>query len=295
MSGREGLVFRQDYFDDAAGWAALKQLLIDIFNVDISPLDRLGGHDPTSFPSAYFDAAGRCVANLSAFSMPLVINGHPVKAAGWQSGAVRPEYRGLGLYRELIAATLAWCDNQGYEAIVLYTDKPGLYERYGFRIVPQYSFPGSPPPSLPDRQPVARDLHLENDLGLVQTVLSGRTPVSRRLAVVDQSRLFPLNCLLQESVRLSALRHDSVIVAWRRPEPGLFELLDVVGPEIPTLAEILAEIGQQPERVESCIPSDLLDWDSPAVANTGSLVFMMRAPDELLPADPSCLSPLADF
>nr|WP_237351704.1 GNAT family N-acetyltransferase [Rhizobium sp. ACO-34A] len=158
---RAGLFFRQDYFDDPAGWSAIKTLLIDIFNVDITALDGLGGHDRTSFPSAYFDGDGRCIANLSAFSMPLMIDGRAIKAAGWQSGAVRPEYRGRGLYQDLIRITLDRCEEQDLEAIVLYTDKPGLYAPHGFRILPQYSFKG-PVPAIsgtPPSGPPARYKH----------------------------------------------------------------------------------------------------------------------------------------
>lgn len=294
MSGRQGLIFRQDYFDDPAAWQALKELLIDIFNVDIGPLDRLGGHDRTSFPSAYFDADGQCVANLSAFSMPLVINGRPVKAAGWQSGAVRPDYRGRGLYRALMEITLKRCEQQGFEAIVLYTDKPGLYEPHGFRVVPQYSFKG-PTPRRRVNMPKAIDLNIEIDIDLIRRLLAHRSPVSRRLAVADQARLFLLNCVLIEGVRLSLMADQATIIAWRLSGEGVFELLDLVGTALPDMGEILSALDLAPLEIECLVPPDRLSWDCQAVADTGSLVFMMRAPDELLPAEPSCLSPLADF
>lgn len=90
----ERLTLRQDYFDDPAALQALADLLHDVFGIDITLQNRLGGPDPSSMPFGYFDEAGRCVANLSAFSMPLVIEGRVVRAAGFQSGAVRPEFRG---------------------------------------------------------------------------------------------------------------------------------------------------------------------------------------------------------
>ncbi|NVP54759.1 hypothetical protein [Mycoplana rhizolycopersici] len=54
-SDRAGLIFREDYFDDPAGWAAVKALLVDVFGVDVKPLDRLGGPDRTLMSSAWFD------------------------------------------------------------------------------------------------------------------------------------------------------------------------------------------------------------------------------------------------
>ena len=86
-----GPTFRQGYFSDPAAWAGLVALLQDTFGIDVGIQDRFGGPDPTSMPFGYFDEAGACVANFSAFSMPVVIEGRLVKAAGFQSGAVRPK------------------------------------------------------------------------------------------------------------------------------------------------------------------------------------------------------------
>lgn len=295
MSGRarEGLIFRQDYFDDADGWAALKALLVDIFDVDVSPLDHLGGHDRTSFPSAYFDNDGRCIANLSAFSLPLVINGREVKACGWQSGAVRPDYRGRGLFQDLIRASLQHGEDRGYEATLLYTSKPGLYEPHGFRIVPQFRFVGVASRSKP-HVPPARKLDLRSDLPLIRQALDSRTPVSRRLAVLRQSEMFLLNCHMMPDLSLSLLDTGAVI-AWQISENGVFELMDIVGNDMPTMAEILAALDFAPVSITSFVPPDRLDWPCDAMPDDGDGVLMMRAPEELFPAEPGCLSPMAAF
>jgi hypothetical protein len=85
-----GLTFRQDNFGDPSGWAALVSLLQDIFGIDVGPLQRLGGPDPTSMPFGWFDAEGELAANISVFALPFVFDGRIVNAAGLQSGAVRP-------------------------------------------------------------------------------------------------------------------------------------------------------------------------------------------------------------
>ena len=71
----DGLTFRQDYFGDPAAWDALVALLKDTFDIDIGPLQALGGPDPTSMPFGWFADDGTLAANLSAFAMPLVLNG----------------------------------------------------------------------------------------------------------------------------------------------------------------------------------------------------------------------------
>ena len=142
---RDNLIFRQDYFDDPAGWQAITALLGDIFGVDISPLDRFGGHDRSNLASAFFDAEGICIANLSAFSMPLMIDGRIVRAGAWQSGAVRPAYRGQGLFRDLIHIRLSAARRQASRCWCSIPTSPAFMR-------PMASWPSHSFPSLDRRQ-----------------------------------------------------------------------------------------------------------------------------------------------
>lgn len=297
MSDRAGLVYREDFFADRGGWAALKDLLDDVFGIDLSPLDRLGGPDPSSMPSAYFDVAGRCVANFTAFSMPLMIDGRMVKAAGLQSGAVRKEYRGRGLFRDLIRRTLERCEADGFQAIALYTDKPALYERYGFAIVPQHRFCGPAPVVPAGSDPTARrlDRHDGADLALLQRLLREREPVSQRFAVCAQATMFLVNALFLDCLTLSHMPAEDAVIAWRAGNDGTFELLDVVAAKVPPLVTTLQALGVRPARIEVAFPPDRLDWQGNALAETGDLRFMMRSKAGLLPSGPGRLSPMAEF
>lgn len=298
MTGdRAGLSFREDYFDEPGGWAAVKALLLTVFDVDVSPLDRMGGRDRTLMSSAWFDGSGRCVANLSAFAMPLVIDGRPVNAAGLQSGAVLPEYRGRGLFRDLVRRLLQRCEERGFEAMVLYTDKPGLYEPHGFVTVPEHRFVG-PAPAPVDTTPTCRRLDIadERDLSLLRGLLEERAPVSQRFSVRRNTQTFLLNTALVEDVTLSLLPAFPAVVAWRHErESGVFTLLDVVGTRIPTLAAILQALGLQPRSVEIMFPPDLMEWEGEVIAEEQDLRFMLRGRSGLAPTDPVRLSPMAEF
>ena len=204
----DGLRLRSGYFHDRAAFQALADLLRETFGIDIGQLDRLGGPDPSAVPFGYFDEAGRCVANFSAFSMPLLVGDRVVRAAGYQSGAVRPEYRGRGLYRDLMRRAFGWAEAAGFELGILLTDKPALYEPYGFRVVEQHVFHGPAPEKTPAKECHSLSIADDKDVLLMRSLLAERVPVSNRFAVAGHSREFLLKACFDPAIRLSHLRQD---------------------------------------------------------------------------------------
>lgn len=295
MTGSPELVFRANYFGDPAALQALAALLDDTFGIDVTILDRLGGPDPTGVPFAWFDASGTCIANISAFSMPLVINGNFTRAAGLQSGAVRPDFRGRGLFRSVMDAALDYCDGEGFEAVTLLTDKPTLYERYGFRTLAQHRFAGPTPAG--GRAHATRQLDMANDadVTLLRRLLNGRRPVSDRFAPLRQVEMFLFNAALMPDLRLDVLEEDGAVIAWQQGEDGSFELFDVAGAQIPALADIIASLRLTPSKIRVHFAPDHLDWNGKAIADEGDMVLMLRGAEGLLPQKPFALPPMAEF
>lgn len=296
-TGGEGLKLRIGYFDDRRSFRALADLLRDIFDIDIGLLDGFGGPDPTSMPFGYFDAAGRCVANFSAVSMPLIIGGRPVRAVGYQSGAVRPDYRGRGLYRDLMRRAFAWSHEQGFELGLLLTDQPALYHPYGFRSMPQHAFRG-PTPAATRAAAGARALSAEDtdDIHLVRRLLAGREPVSTIFAIAGHTVEFLLNASFDPDVRLSHLPHYDAVVAWKVVDDA-FRLLDVVAAEVPPLAGIVGALDVKQTEMLVCFPPDRIDWPEGRPAPYAGACELMIAPmrSAALPAGPFMLSPMAEF
>ncbi|MGO7974682.1 GNAT family N-acetyltransferase [Rhizobium ruizarguesonis] len=291
-----GLTFRQDYFGDPAGWAALVCLLKDIFGIDIGPLQQLGGPDPTSMPFGWFDAEGELAANISAFALPFVLNGRIVHAAGLQSGAVRPPWRGRGLYRDVTVKALDWCEEQGFEAVILYTDKPSLYEPYGFHTIPLHRYEGAAPAPSASAAP-ARPLLPTNaeDLALLQALLKRRSPVSTSLAVTVNAAMFLINTRLDPDIRISFLEEKQAVIAWKIDEAGRFSLLDVVAVEIPPLAVILGGLEITPASVEVLFRPDKLGWEGAPQPLESGTRLMLRGLGDATPDFPAMLSPMAEF
>ncbi|MHC2217428.1 GNAT family N-acetyltransferase [Rhizobium leguminosarum] len=290
-----GLTFRQDYFGDP-GWAALVCLLKDIFGIDIGPLQQLGGPDPTSMPFGWFDAEGELAANISAFGLPFVLNGRIVHAAGLQSGAVRPAWRGRGLYRDVTVKALDWCEKQGFEAVILYTDKPSLYEAYGFRAIALHRYEGpAPDPSSSVARARPRLPTTADDLALLQSLLKRRSPVSTSLAVTVNAAMFLINTQLDPDIRISLLEDRQAAIAWKMDEAGRFSLLDVVAADIPSLAAILGGLEIAPASVEVLFRPDKLGWDSVPQPLESGTRLMLRGLGHATPDFPAMLSPMAEF
>jgi predicted N-acetyltransferase YhbS len=292
-----GLQLKTGYFGDRQAFLALADLLQDTFDIDIRLLDRLGGPNASSMPFGYFDADDRCVANFSAFSMPLIINGRTVSAVGYQSGAVRPEYRGQGLYRDLMRRAFAWAETQDFELGILLTDKPALYEPYDFRIIQQHAFHGEPAWATAPVEP-ARPLSLDNpdDVDLVQRLVAGRQPVSTMFAVEGRGIEFLLNAYFDSDIRLSHLGSHNAVVAWKHVD-GRLHLLDVVAECMPPLSVILAALAVETSGLTVCFTPDRLEWpDGQPVTYQGIcelMVCSMRATG-FSPVE-GMISPLSEF
>lgn len=290
-----GLTLRSGYFGDRASFLALAGLLKDTFEIDIALLDRFGGPDMSAMPFGLFDDTGRCVANFSAFSMPLVVDGRIVRAAGYQSGAVRPEFRGRGLYRDLMDMAFAWSDEQGFEAGILITDKPELYRRYGFESVPQHFFRGPMPATRASEEPRPLSLGDATDLALATRLLEARADVSQRFAARRQSKTFLLNACFDPDVRLSHLAGADAVVAWKQEDDTL-RILDVVAATLPALGVITGALRSDAGHVEVLFPTDRLDWEGEAVPYQGSCDLMIRPrAGNPVPSAPFMLAPMADF
>jgi GNAT superfamily N-acetyltransferase len=290
------LTFKQNYFAHPADFQGLVDLLHDIFGIDIGLQSRFGGPDPSSMPFGYFDDAGRCVANFSAFSMPLLINGEMIRATGYQSGAVRPEFRGRGLYKDLMQKAFAWAHASGSDVGLLLTDKQSLYEKFGFQVLPQHIFCGP----APDIQPIkgeVRQLNLQTlaDVAIIERFLDNRQPVSNHFSIVRQKEMFLLNAQFDPSITLSLIPKLNAIIAWKPSQNAGLMLLDIVAPAMPPLSAILSYLNVPVKRVEVCFPTDLLGWAGQPVAYEGTCSLMVSGIAHGTLTQPIMLSPMAEF
>ena len=291
-----GLTFRQSYYEDPKAWEALVDLLRDTFGIDVGLQMNMGGYDPSCMPFGWFDHSGVLVANLSAFTMPMMINGEVLKAAAFQSGAVRPDWQRQGLYRDVMRKAFDWSNEQGFDFGILLTDKPAMYEPSGFKAIPQSVFVATDI-ALGKEYGEARKLSLQvpADLALIQQKLKSRVPVSQRFAVVRQAEMFTLNTAFDASIQLFYLSHLDVIAAIRQSDDRDLHLLDIVGSHIPSLTSLLAELALDVKDVRVYFPPDQIDIEVTPGAYNGYCALMIRGDIGIEEMGPVILSPMAEF
>lgn len=268
------LEFRFDFAHTAHGRAELARLVRDEFELDVTPLDRLG-HDPSVVAFGWW-SGDALVANVSLFDETLWLAGEPVKALGVQSVVVRPEWRGRGLFRDLATRALAWADAR-VAHLLLYTETPALYERFGFREITETVFSGPLRPA--GTRAARRRLSLDDDadVALIVDLFARRTPVSRLCAICDHPALFFLKAIESPEIALVHLADLDAVVAVEEPSPTLLILHDVIAPTIPTLAAIAAALGAPTQQAEVHVTPDRLDW-TPATMEREDTGAMLRGP-----------------
>ena len=269
------LIYRSHDADEPASRAAREELLHDVFGLDLRALDILDARDSSYTPFSYFDARGRCIANVGVFPMPMVVRGQRIDALAIQSVAVRPEHRRHGLCRDLLSRALAWCDAHA-RLVLLRTAIPDLYARFGFREMPQHCFVGLAPVPDAGGPNSARAIALPADLALVKRLLRGRSPVSDRVGLLAHGPMFLLNIAAMDRFRLHHLPMVDAIIVSEAAAAGQFRLIDIVGRRIPPLASILGALAIRPDRVEICFPPDKLHYVGDARPIDAATVLMAR-------------------
>lgn len=282
------LEFHFDYAATPRGRAELARLIRDEFEIDVASLDRLG-HDPSIVAFGWW-SGGELVANLGLFAETLWLDGRRTDAFGVQSVTVRPEWRGRGLFRDLMIRALAWADAR-VAHLLLYTETPDLYRRFGFRDLVETRFAGPLRPGAASASARRLSLGDDADVALIRSLFARRAPVSDLCAVCDHPALFFLKAIESPEIALVHLPDlDAVVAIEEAATPEELVLLDVVAPMIPPLAAIAAALGAPIERAEVHVTPDRLAWH-PAETTPEETGAMLRGPWPLA-GHPIALSPM---
>lgn len=280
------LVFRRRSADAPEIRAEFARLILDVFEIDTAPLDRFG-RDPSLVSFGWW-SGDRLVANVSLARRTLWLAGAATEARDLQSVAVRPAWRGRGLFRDLMTRALTEADGR-VGLVTLATETPALYAPFGFRPLVESAFVGTVGPTgiTPNHRRLA--LADDADVALIRDLFARRAPVSRICAACDHSAPFFLKAIDSPEIALVHLPDLDAVVAIDEDDPDELALLDVVAPKIPALAAIAGALGRS-GRVRVAITPDLLDWCPEAIRpeDAGHMVRGRFAPE----GRPLALSPM---
>lgn len=271
------LHFRSDYAHTKEGLAELSRLILDIFAVDISPLDRLG-HDLSVVAFGWWQD-GNLIANVSLYERRLWLAGEEVAAFGVQSVAVRPEWRGRGLFRDLMRRALDHADAR-VSLVILATGTPGLYRPFGFRQLQEVKSSSTWVRQRAEAGFRELLLNVDADIALLRDLFSRRVPTSLLASACDHPALFMLKASLTPGIKLLHLPQLDAVVAVKRNWRTMI-LLDVVAPSIPPLAAIMTALDFDGARVDVHLTPDRLCWtpDETQPVDNGYMVRGAFAPE----------------
>ena len=274
---RDGLCFHSHFGDDRKRRAKVDDIIEATFGLDLQALTAFDFHDPQFTPFSWFDETGTCVANVAIYPMPMMLEGRHIEALAVQSFATRPEWRMQGLFRDLIKRALDWCDART-ELVVLKTDTPSLYHRFGFETRMQSRFRVKTAELARDRAVETRMLDIRGDAGLVKRLLLNRAPISDTLALLDYGTMFFLETVLDPGFALRYLpAYDAIMVTFTAPD-GTLQIDNIIGRKIPPLSALLGALDEIPEVVELGFPPDRLGGEPEILQLEQVAQIMTRGP-----------------
>ncbi|WP_262032469.1 GNAT family N-acetyltransferase [Microvirga sp. Mcv34] len=274
----EPLEFRSDYANSRKGLSELTRLIDDVFEVDVSPLDRLG-HDPSIVAFGWW-FGDELVANVSLYERRLWLMGEQVRGFGVQSVAVRPEWRGKGLFRDLMERALGFADARA-DLVILGTGTPDLYTPFGFRQITETTFSAGLAPKQARSGYRVLTLAEDRDVALLKDLFARRSPTSLVASACDHPALFMLKAVTSPEIELIHLSELDAIVAVEGRQGSSMTLLDLVAPSIPSLDAIVSALGYAGERIDVHLTPDRLSWtpEQETRIDNGHMVRGVFAPE----------------
>lgn len=251
---KDGFLFAEKYTHDIRMREKLYPLFEQVFGISpnlMTDFSDKGLWNDEYMPYSFFDGE-QAIANVSAFPLPMMINGASIHCIGIQSVMTHPDYRRKGLMKALFQKMLDDAD-QTYEGSILYTSSPELYIPFGFKTVNQYSFKMdfahttiASSSSLRKLEPLTNpaDLEILNKIAQHSKILS--------------TTFFPiryLNCLyfnfynpaIYENLYLIE-ELDTILVF--EVNNGILHLYDVMGEMIPPIEQLCSFIPYEFTSIE---------------------------------------------
>ncbi|MGG0458644.1 GNAT family N-acetyltransferase [Bacillus mycoides] len=224
----------------------------------------------------------KAIANVAAFSLPLLINGEKICAVGIQSVMTHPNFRRRGLMKQLFSKMIEEIDEQ-CECAVLFTENPELYKPFGFQIVQEYLMTVSyENKSDKDSQLKKLDFYNEEDRQLINEIIENSQRLSNMFSTLNYQPSFYLNIYdLKWNEKLYYSKKLDAMIVYEVENEKL-KLYGVFAPVLPILDELCEEISESFTEIEFYFCPDQLGIDDVQYTELQSSKYLMvRSSKEL--------------
>lgn len=219
----------------------------------------------------------RVLSHVGVIELSLIVLGQPTTMGSVHGVATHPDYRHRGYFRQLIEEALQYCAPR-YATQILTTEHPEYFEPFGFRVVQEYGFTARIQSTGHKDGLRLLNLHDTQDIALLHRLLATRTPVSQVVGVVNEKAVFCFN----EGSRPLYYAADLDVLLCLEQKGSHLTLFDVVGPRLPSLAEIVERLPRAVAEVTLCFSPDRLNVMAEAqpylFEHDGPSYFMVRGP-----------------
>jgi predicted N-acetyltransferase YhbS len=262
----------------------LYPLFEKVFNIEATLLKdyyQRGFWNPTYSPFTFFKG-DQAIANVSMFTLPVVINNKYKKVAAIQSVMTDPAYRSIGLMKQLFLEMLEKTGNE-FECSVLFTEIPDLYKPFGFEEVQEHYF-STQYEYVPGKEVSLQKLDFFNEkhLKIVKQCFSNHKPVSQQFAPLAYESSFYLNMYNPYfNEKLYYSKELNIIIVFEVKGESL-KLYDVIGKQLPPLDLLCKQIPHPFSQIEFHFNPDQFNiTDISATKSKNTAKMMVRGSLEL--------------
>ncbi|WP_264448976.1 GNAT family N-acetyltransferase [Bacillus cereus] len=233
------------------------------------------GYWDYTYKALSFIQDDKVIANVAAFSLPLLINGEKINAAGIQSVMTHPDFRRQGLMTQLLNKMIEKIDKQ-CEYALLFTETPELYKSFGFQIVQEYLMT-IPYDKKNNKDSILRklDFYNEEDRNLINEIIENGQRLSNMFSTINYRSSFYLKMYdLKWNERLYYSKKLDAMIVYEVENEKL-KLYGVFAPVLPILDELCEEISESFTEVEFYFCPDQLGIDEIQYTELQSSKYLM--------------------
>ncbi|PFL13119.1 GNAT family N-acetyltransferase [Bacillus cereus] len=233
------------------------------------------GYWDYTYKALSFLQDNKVIANVAAFSLPLLINGEKINAAGIQSVMTHPDFRRQGLMTQLLNKMIEEIDKQ-CEYAFLFTETPELYKSFGFQIVQEYLMT-IPYDKKNNKDSILRklDFYNEEDRNSINEIIENGQRLSNMFSTINYRSSFYLKMYdLKWNEKLYYSKKLDTMIVYEVENEKL-KLYGVFAPVLPILDELCEEISESFTEVEFYFCPDQLGIDEVQYTELQSSKYLM--------------------